>query len=35
MFNKDDYMTPESAVNLILPYVKKFKTMLCYNALRK
>lgn len=28
-FNKDDYMTPESAVNLILPYVKKFKTIWC------
>lgn len=29
MFNKDDYMTPESAVNLILPYVKKFRTIWC------
>lgn len=28
-FNRDDYMTPESAVNLILPYVKKFNTIWC------
>ena len=28
-FNKDDYLTPESAVKLILPYVKKFKTIWC------